>query len=227
MDGAHEVDAPPPPPLELPRDDVDDSSDVDSRDPLYLSGIHDSAMYGSGNMPDSLVHTTIDDSSGSDVPLAVVTSRLRSPKKHTLAAEEPPGNRKDKGKARGDAFVSVDVGAFSEEVPQGESYRWTEGASANMSDLCIQLGGVNGTLPSSRTMLATAPGPSPGKYLSHSARGRDAKAKAPPRNFGANEIKRALKVTPRRASGAMSSGTSDDEASVDDLVVQGSPRSPG
>jgi hypothetical protein len=231
MDRAHEVDVSQPPPLELPRNDIDDSSVVDSRDLLYLSGIQDSAMYGSGSIPDSLVDGMIDDSSGSDVPLAVVASRLRSPRKHTLTAEEPSSNRKGKSKVRADPFVSVDVDASSEGVTLGESYRWTGGGGlCTMSDLCIQLVDDNDTLPSpSRVVLATtAPGPSPGQSQSHSARGRDAKAKAPLRNLGANESTRALKVTPRRASGAMCSDTSGDEASDDDLVaVQGSPRSPG
>jgi hypothetical protein len=43
MDTAHEVAA---------RGDVGDSSVVDGRDPLYLSGTQASAMHGSGRLPD-------------------------------------------------------------------------------------------------------------------------------------------------------------------------------
>jgi hypothetical protein len=122
MDIAHEVAAPLSPPPELPRVGVDDCPDIDSRDPLCLSGTQGLTMYGSGPTPDSLVDGAIDDNSDSDVPLAAVVSRLRSPRKRSLEAEESPSNRKDKGKTRADAFVSADVDASREEVPLGESY---------------------------------------------------------------------------------------------------------
>jgi hypothetical protein len=81
--------------------------------------------------------------------------------------------------------------------------------------------GVDDMLPSpSRATVVAAPETPPSQ--SHSAKGRNAKAKAPPRNSGASENMRALKATPRRVSGAMSSDTSDDEASDNDLVAQGS-----
>ena len=88
---------------------------------LYICPVrkHRRCMVQDVCLTDSLFDGMIGDSSGSDIPLSMVVSRSCGPGKRTLAVEKPPISRKDKGKARADAFVSADVGA-SGEVPRGE-----------------------------------------------------------------------------------------------------------
>ena len=217
MDLVHDVPGslPPPPllPHELSRGNVDGSLVIACGDPLYLSDTRGSAMHSSRCMPDALADGPADDSSDPEVPLAV--SRSSCSRKRPLATEEEaPSNRKNKGKARADAFVFV-----HEVVPkEGESHPWHLGDSA---DLYIQSVGVHDTLPSSSRATAVAAPEAPPSQ-SHRARGRNAKAKATPRNSGASENARAPKATPRRVSRVMSSDISDDETSDHDLVAQGS-----
>ncbi|KAH9971020.1 hypothetical protein BGW80DRAFT_521534 [Lactifluus volemus] len=198
MDLAHDVPGslPPPPllPHELSRGDVNGSLVIDCGVSLNLPDTRGSAMHSSGRLPDVLVDGPADDSSDPEVPSAVVVSRSSCPRKRPLATEEAPSNRKNKGKARADAFVLVDEGTSKE--------------------------GIDDTLPSSSRATAVAALEAP-PTQPHRAKGINAKAKATPRNSGASENVRAQKATPRRVSKAMSSDTSDDETSDHDLVAQG------